>query len=97
MADLTLDDATISSILNRADVTNAFPWMKKFTTTLNAPARSCCGGRRAPRGAQQVRNAFKQTVSSLSEGERKRLKTLLGVDKIKMTLILGARRIEITI
>ena len=97
MAELTLDDATVSSILSRADIANAFPWMKKFSVAMSAPVRRCCGGRKQPQNAQQVRNAFKQTLSGLPEGERSRLKKLLGVDKIKMTIVTGHRALEVTI
>jgi len=92
MAVLAVDESLIDTIVSRADVLQAFPWMQRFANGLRAAGRPGCG-RCRQRHSQKTSlyNTFKQSLIGMTEQDRIKLKKILGAESLKVTLQIGGR------
>jgi hypothetical protein len=90
-----VEEGTITSMANNPAVVKEFPFLASVRK-LKARRPGCgrCGAART--GTAAVYGAVKSTIAGLDGSKKRRLKELLGADKVRVRYTSGSRTLELT-
>lgn len=95
---VVIEDSTLASMRNNPAIVAEFPFLKESATAGAAQriGRGCggCAGRRLSRARIEAATKLKQSLAGMGDDRKRRLKELLGAQKVRIAYRVGNRIVE---